>query len=121
MGAAESKNSESNDYILATYEKSTVLVRRNEGSYYTNLLSILHKHFPTIPTESMIIQTNELPICDGQYVDVPEDLWAEVCPHVRNIKVTSRQAHVPGKKTELLPAYDGLRLRADGTVDIVSR
>ncbi len=34
MGAAESKNSDSKDYIVATYETSTVLVRRYEGSYY---------------------------------------------------------------------------------------
>lgn len=120
MGAAESKNSDSKDYIVATYETSTVLVRRYEGSYYANLLSILHKHFPTIPTESMIIQTNELTICDGRYVDIPEELWTEVCPRIRNIKVISRPVHVSGKKSEL-PAYDGLRLKADGTVDMGSQ
>ncbi|SJL08948.1 uncharacterized protein ARMOST_12323 [Armillaria ostoyae] len=120
MGAAESKASDSKDYIVATYDTSTVLVRRYEGSYYANLLSILHKHFPTIPTESMVIQTNELTICDGRYVDVPEELWTEVCPRIRNIKVISRPAHAPGQKPEL-PAYDGLNLGADGTVDIVSR
>ncbi|KAK0470925.1 hypothetical protein IW261DRAFT_1425607 [Armillaria novae-zelandiae] len=105
MGAQESKSSDSKDYIVATYEKSTVLVRRHEGSYYANLLAILHKHFPTVPTELMVIQTNELTICDGRFVDIPEDLWTEV--------------HVPGQKPELLPAYDGLRLKADGTVDII--
>ncbi|KAK0211915.1 hypothetical protein IW262DRAFT_1301367 [Armillaria fumosa] len=104
MGAAESKNSDLKDYIVATYDTSTVLVRRYEGSYYANLLSILQKHFPTVPAESMIIQTNELPICDGRYVDVPEDLWAEVYPRVRNIKIISRPVHVPDKKSEL-PAY----------------
>ncbi|KAK0186321.1 hypothetical protein F5146DRAFT_1124152 [Armillaria mellea] len=108
MGAAESKNSsDSETYIVATYETSTVLVRRLEGSYYTNLLSILHKHFPTIPTESMIIQADELDICNGRYVDIPEELWTEVSPRIRNIKVISRPAHVPGKKPEL-PAYSGV-------------
>ncbi|KAK0438745.1 hypothetical protein EV421DRAFT_1906372 [Armillaria borealis] len=106
MGAAESKNSDSKDYIIATYETSTVLVRRYEGSYYANLLSVLHKHFPTVPTESMVIQTNELTICEGRYVDIPEELWTEVSPSIRNIKVISRPVHVSGKKPEL-PAYDG--------------
>ncbi|KAK0470926.1 hypothetical protein IW261DRAFT_1425608 [Armillaria novae-zelandiae] len=98
MGAAESKNSDLKDYIVATYDTSTVLVRRYEGSYYA-------KHFPSVPAESMIIQTNELPICDGRYVDIPEDLWPEVYPRVRNIKIISRPAHVPADKKPELPAY----------------
>lgn len=48
MGAAESKNTESQDYIAATYEARTVLIRRLEGSYY-NVSGHLHSTRTTMP------------------------------------------------------------------------
>ncbi|KAF9458372.1 hypothetical protein BDZ94DRAFT_106351 [Collybia nuda] len=117
MGSAESKSSNSQDYIAATYDTSTVLVQRNESSHYANLLVILHKHFPTIPPELMVIQTKELTICDGRYVNIPEELWTEVCSRIQNINVVSRPVHVMRREPDL-PTYDCLRLEADGTIGI---
>ncbi|KAK0454194.1 uncharacterized protein EV420DRAFT_604824 [Desarmillaria tabescens] len=77
-------------YIVATNGDANVLIRRNEATYYDNLLSILHKRFPSIARESMIIQTNELDICAGRYIDIPDDLWLEISPRIYNIKVITR-------------------------------
>ena len=43
----------------------------------------------------MIIQTNELDICAGRYVDIPLELWLDVRPKINNIKVISRVLVVP--------------------------
>ncbi|KAF9458386.1 hypothetical protein BDZ94DRAFT_1313345 [Collybia nuda] len=100
MGGAESKNSDAGEYFAATFAGNTLLMRRLEASYYANLLSILHKNFPSLPTESVVVQTDELSICDGRYIDIPEELWTEVCPRLRNIRVISR----PKKRCEP-PSY----------------
>ncbi|KAK0200643.1 hypothetical protein DFS33DRAFT_172247 [Desarmillaria ectypa] len=87
MGATPSK-----EYIVATDadEKNAVLVHRQDAASYDNLLSILQKQFPGIPKESMIIQTKELDVCAGRYVNIPDDLWPAVSCRVDNIKVISR-------------------------------
>ncbi|KAK0454188.1 uncharacterized protein EV420DRAFT_604625 [Desarmillaria tabescens] len=72
MGATPSKN-----YIVATDDTNRVLVSRHGAGDYNNILRILQKRFPRIPKESMVIQTNEMDICAGEYVDIPDDLWPE--------------------------------------------
>ncbi|KAK0184727.1 hypothetical protein F5146DRAFT_1144831 [Armillaria mellea] len=59
--------SQSKKYIVATDDTSTVLVRRNEATYYGNLLSIIHEYYPHIPVEVTVIQTNELPVSPREY------------------------------------------------------
>lgn len=39
----------------------------------------------------MVIQNKELSICEGRYIDIPDDIWIEVMPRIRNIKVISRE------------------------------
>lgn len=38
----------------------------------------------------MVIQTNELDICAGRYVDIPHELWPDVGLWIHNIRVVSR-------------------------------
>lgn len=71
----------------------------------------------------MIIQTDELDICAGRFIDIPLELWEDVSRDISNIKVISRACsilatnqlnlaeqwilgpvHVLEKKSEL-PAY----------------
>ncbi|KAK0219256.1 hypothetical protein IW262DRAFT_1448992 [Armillaria fumosa] len=40
--------------------------------------------------DSMIIQTNELEVCAGEYVDISDGLWPEMSLWVDNIRVISR-------------------------------
>ena len=56
----------------------------------------------------MVIQTNELDICAGRYVDVPRELWSDVSRH--NIRVISHVfvcAFVFSKMTNLLSGTTG--------------
>ncbi|KAK0454196.1 uncharacterized protein EV420DRAFT_1555665 [Desarmillaria tabescens] len=85
MGANQSKK-----YILATYERATVFVNRDDATYYDNLRTALHTLFKSLSKDSMIIQTNELDVCDGEYVDIPDELWVGIGPRVCNINVISR-------------------------------
>ncbi|SJL14727.1 uncharacterized protein ARMOST_18194 [Armillaria ostoyae] len=92
MGATPSK-----DYIVATDDTDTVLIRRHEVGDYEHLLSLLRKHFPHITKDSMIVQTKELDVCAGRYVSVPDDLWPEVSHRIDNIKVISRPTQAPSQ------------------------
>ncbi|KAK0437628.1 hypothetical protein EV421DRAFT_2038130 [Armillaria borealis] len=94
MGATPSK-----DYIVATDDTDTVLIRRHEVGDYEHLLSLLRKHFPHITKDSMIVQTKELDVCAARYVSIPDDLWPEVSHRIDNIKVISRptQASTPAR------------------------
>jgi len=38
----------------------------------------------------MVVQTNELDICAGRYVDIPLELWLDVHLKIKNIRVISR-------------------------------
>ncbi|SJL14722.1 uncharacterized protein ARMOST_18189 [Armillaria ostoyae] len=96
MGVSQSKA-----YIVTPDDTNTVLVPQD-------LLSILHEHFPCIQVESMVVQTKELDVCVGRYVDIPADLQSEVCPRIYNLKVIHpppRIEPVPEYRYRL-PAYD---------------
>lgn len=92
MGATPSKS-----YILATSTDDThrVLLCRQDVGQYDNLLSVLQKHFPSMTKDSMIIQTDELEVCAGEYVDVSDGLWPETSLWVHSIRVISRPEITP--------------------------
>ncbi|KAK0437622.1 hypothetical protein EV421DRAFT_2060249 [Armillaria borealis] len=89
MGASPSKN-----YIVATDDTNRVLLCRTDVGQYDNLLSILQKHFPSMAKDSMIIQTNELEVCAGEYVDIADDLWPEISLWIHSIRVISRPRQI---------------------------
>ncbi|KAK0492933.1 hypothetical protein EDD18DRAFT_1465145 [Armillaria luteobubalina] len=91
----------SENYIVATDDKITVLIRRNDVANYYNLLSILHRHFPSIDKESIVVQTNELDIC-GRYVDIPHEVWPDVGHSIHSVRVISRpsQNSTPARSSE---------------------
>jgi len=43
----------------------------------------------------MVIQTNELDICAGRYVDIPHELWSDVGLWIHNIRAISRVLVAP--------------------------
>ncbi|KAK0464052.1 hypothetical protein IW261DRAFT_1524782 [Armillaria novae-zelandiae] len=80
----------SKNYIVATDDKTSVLIRRHEVTDYYPAPHSSHRHFRSISMESMVIQTNELNICVGRYVDIPHEVWADVGRWIHNIRVISR-------------------------------
>ncbi|KAK0488267.1 hypothetical protein EDD18DRAFT_593349 [Armillaria luteobubalina] len=79
----------------------TVSIRRKEATYYDNLRTILRKHFPTLSRDAMIIQTNNLDICKKEYVDIPGELWGDIGPRIRSIKIVTRSVTRPPPETYL--------------------
>ncbi|KAK0216452.1 hypothetical protein EDD85DRAFT_870520 [Armillaria nabsnona] len=77
--------------IVATYRGATVSIRRGEATYYDNLRTVLHRHFPSISKDDMIIQTKDLDICKGEYIDIPDELWVGIGPRLRSIKIVTRE------------------------------
>ncbi|KAK0219247.1 hypothetical protein IW262DRAFT_1087131 [Armillaria fumosa] len=68
----------------------SVFVRRSDATRYQDLVTLLVALFPGVSLHSVVVQTNELDICAGRYVDIPPDLWPEISPEIQNIKVISR-------------------------------
>ncbi|KAK0488289.1 hypothetical protein EDD18DRAFT_1466267 [Armillaria luteobubalina] len=99
MGATQSK-----DYIIATDDTITVLVRRREVTRYQDLIATLLHHFPTINGQFIVVQTNEMDICAGRYADIPSDLWSDISHKIHNIKVISR---LPQKMTIYVKTLTG--------------
>ncbi|KAK0200645.1 hypothetical protein DFS33DRAFT_1456844 [Desarmillaria ectypa] len=91
-GAAQSTDTApSKDYIIATYGKTTVFVRRSDVTHYQELVALLLHHFPNTGANSIIVQTKEMDICAGRDVDIPSHLWREISPQIQNIAVVSPQ------------------------------
>ncbi|SJL14705.1 uncharacterized protein ARMOST_18171 [Armillaria ostoyae] len=80
----------STDYLVATDSNVSVFVRRSDVTRYTDLVASLLGFFPGMNAQSIVIQTNEMDVCAGRYVDIPPDLWPEISPQIRNLKVISR-------------------------------
>ncbi|PBK61381.1 hypothetical protein ARMSODRAFT_1025699 [Armillaria solidipes] len=76
--------------IVATYRGATVSIGREEAMYYDNLRTVLRRHFPSISKDDMIIQTKDLDICKGEFVDIPDELWVGIGPRLRSIKIVTR-------------------------------
>ncbi|KAK0471013.1 hypothetical protein IW261DRAFT_1671852 [Armillaria novae-zelandiae] len=83
------KTTMSKDYLVATNDSTSVFVRRSDAVEYQDLVALLVALFPSVSLYSVVIQTNELDICAGRYVDIPPDLWQEISPEIQNIRVIS--------------------------------
>lgn len=80
-------------YIVATDGNTRVFVSRSEVSQYADFVGITRQHFfPGSDSLALVVQTNELDICAGHYVDIPPSLWQEMSEFVSNIRVVSRLA-----------------------------
>ncbi|KAK0435428.1 hypothetical protein EV421DRAFT_2061770 [Armillaria borealis] len=101
MGVSQSKS----DYIVATDAKTTVFVRRADVVWYEDLVELLPHHFPSIDPKLIVVQTNELDICVGRDVDIPPNLWPEISPQIRNIKVVSRPTQRLKRAPQLMSLY----------------
>ncbi|KAK0492919.1 hypothetical protein EDD18DRAFT_441304 [Armillaria luteobubalina] len=80
-------------YIVATDGNTHVFVNRSEVSRYEDFVAITGQYFfPGSDSLKLVIQTNELTICAGHYVDIPPNLWEEMSTFISSIRVISRLA-----------------------------
>ena len=50
------------------------------------------RHFPHISKDSLKFQTNELEICDGEYVDISPETWGDVIDLIASISIPEAKA-----------------------------
>ncbi|KAK0492922.1 hypothetical protein EDD18DRAFT_1289840 [Armillaria luteobubalina] len=84
------KTTASKDYLVATNGSTSVFVRRSDAVWYQDLVTLLVGLFPSVSLDGVVVQTNELDVCAGRYVDIPPNLWQEISPEIQNIRVISR-------------------------------
>ncbi|KAG2037001.1 hypothetical protein BDR03DRAFT_399966 [Suillus americanus] len=57
---------------------------------YNFMLNTASKHFPSIPRHVVTLQTNELDVCEGHYVDITAEIWTDVIDLLDVVEVTER-------------------------------
>ncbi|KAG1771172.1 hypothetical protein EV702DRAFT_1034180 [Suillus placidus] len=65
-----------------------VMVKRQKS--YNLMLDSACKHFPSIPRDVVTLQTNQLDVCNGHYVDITAEIWDDVINLLNFVKVTRR-------------------------------
>ncbi|KAG1812598.1 uncharacterized protein BJ212DRAFT_459416 [Suillus subaureus] len=61
--------------------------------YYKLILDAVCNHFPSIPRHVVTMQTNELDVCEGHYVDITAEIWDDVIDLLDVVEVTRREVN----------------------------
>lgn len=59
------------------------------------MLDAVCKHFPGIPRDLITLQTNQLDVCEGHYVDIMPEIWADVVDFLNIVEVTRAETTLP--------------------------
>ncbi|KAG2113732.1 uncharacterized protein F5147DRAFT_650164 [Suillus discolor] len=59
------------------------------------ILDTTCKHFPGIPRDLIALQTNQLDVCGGYYVDITAEIWEDVVDLLNVVEVTRAQITLP--------------------------
>lgn len=54
------------------------------------MLDSAYCHFPSISRDVITLQTNQLDVCDGYYVDITAETWGDVMDLFNVVEVTRR-------------------------------
>ncbi|PBK61359.1 hypothetical protein ARMSODRAFT_663810 [Armillaria solidipes] len=78
-------------FIVVTKDDKNVMFLRKDVSEYEALIASIKDSFPEIHHQTIVIQTRELPVCAGRYVDIPSGLWSTVITDIDNVRVMASQ------------------------------
>ncbi|KAG1736357.1 hypothetical protein EDB19DRAFT_1721864 [Suillus lakei] len=79
--------------LVLKHGQKRVMVTRDKS--YKLMLDSARKHFPGIPRNAMTLQTNQLDICEGHYVDITAETWDKVIDLVTSVEVTPAGTLLP--------------------------
>ncbi|KAG2113793.1 uncharacterized protein F5147DRAFT_787794 [Suillus discolor] len=79
--------------LVLKYGQKRVMVRRQRS--YNLMLDTACKYFPGIPSDLITLQTNQLDICYGYYVDITAEIWEDVVDLLNVVEVTRAQITLP--------------------------
>ncbi|KAG1851691.1 hypothetical protein F4604DRAFT_1306031 [Suillus subluteus] len=71
--------------VLKRGQKRVVVKRQRS---YNLMLDSACEHFPSIPRNVVTLQTNQLDVCDGHFVDITAETWGEIIDLVTFVEVT---------------------------------
>ncbi|KAK0454162.1 uncharacterized protein EV420DRAFT_1749498 [Desarmillaria tabescens] len=80
-------------FIIVSKGAKRVFLRWPDVAEYDALFVALNRHFPEIHPQyknSYAIQTNDLAICDGIFVDIPGELWKEMSTKISRIRIMDK-------------------------------
>ncbi|KAK0437617.1 hypothetical protein EV421DRAFT_1738850 [Armillaria borealis] len=74
-------------FIVDTKGDKSVLLLRKDVSEYKVLTASITGYFPDTQRRPIVIQTRDLSVCAGNYVDIPSGLWSTVIANIDNVHV----------------------------------
>ncbi|KAJ7138842.1 hypothetical protein C8R46DRAFT_1200928 [Mycena filopes] len=82
----------------ATQKAQTLLILSNGAKRvliprpktYKAAIDAARRHFPAITADDMVLQTNDLGICDGELIDIASESWELVVDSMTSVSVISR-------------------------------
>ncbi|SJL14708.1 uncharacterized protein ARMOST_18175 [Armillaria ostoyae] len=78
-------------FIVVTKDNQNVVFLRKDVSEYEALIASIKDSFPDMHQQTIVIQTHELPICAGRYVDIPSGVWSAVITDIDNVRVMASE------------------------------
>ncbi|KAG1893681.1 uncharacterized protein F5891DRAFT_962575 [Suillus fuscotomentosus] len=58
--------------------------------YHESMLDAACRHFPSIPRNEVMLQTNRLAVCDGLYAEITAEVWDDILHLLHSVEVTRR-------------------------------
>ncbi|KAG2037000.1 hypothetical protein BDR03DRAFT_920623 [Suillus americanus] len=82
----ETKKKEKSQLLVLKRGQNRVMVKRHRS--HNLMLDAAYKYFPGNPRDVVTLQTNELDVCEGHYVDITAEIWDDVIDLLNVIEVT---------------------------------
>ncbi|KAG1853274.1 hypothetical protein C8R48DRAFT_723405 [Suillus tomentosus] len=101
FGSTQFKDQSTLQCLVLKYGPKRVLVKRQKS--YNLMLDSACKHFPSIPRDVVMLQTNRPNVCDGHYADITAEIWTDIIDLLHVVEVTRR---VEMASPAPLPFYD---------------
>ncbi|KAG2746392.1 hypothetical protein P692DRAFT_201867792 [Suillus brevipes Sb2] len=79
--------------LVLKHGQKRIMVKRQRS--YNLVLDAVCKHFPGIPRDVITLQTNQLDVCDGHYVDITPEIWDDVVDFLNVVEVTRAETTLP--------------------------
>ncbi|KAK0216437.1 hypothetical protein EDD85DRAFT_1029795 [Armillaria nabsnona] len=83
-------------FIIAFKGVKRVFIQWPDVADYDALFVTLNQYFPEIKLEykdNYAIQTDDLDICGGIYVDIPRELWGNMGAQISRIRIMEKHSH----------------------------
>ncbi|PBK61360.1 hypothetical protein ARMSODRAFT_964949 [Armillaria solidipes] len=83
-------------FIIAFKGVKRVFLQWPDVADYDALFITLNQHFPDILLDykdNYAIQTDDLDICGGIYVDIPRELWRKMGAQISHIRIMEKHSH----------------------------